>query len=105
MKCNFIHVMMKDKSNININDIKILELFKLSVGNKINALYYNKNKKKSSNQNLKINYYKKTIQKNFAKMIYKKIEESKVTKIFNERFILKNIKRAKIIIVFNDLHL
>ena len=31
-------------------------------------------------------------------MIYKKIEESKVTKIFNERFILKNIKRAKIII-------
>ena len=80
---------MKDKRNININDIKILELFKLSVENKITALYYNKNKKESSNKNLKINYYKKSIHKNFAKMIYKKVEDSKSTKKFNERFILK----------------
>ena len=82
MKCKFIHVRIKDKRNINITDIKILELFKLSVGNKIKALYYNKNKKESSNQNLKINYYKKTILKNFAKMLYKKIKDRKDTKIF-----------------------
>ena len=97
MKCKFIHV-MKDKSNININDIKIHELFKLSIGNKINDLYYNKNKKESSNKNLKINYYKKKIPKNLAKMIYKKIDDNKYKKIFNKKFILKNIKRAKIII-------
>ena len=32
MKCNFIHVKLKDKNNINLNIRKILEIFKLSIG-------------------------------------------------------------------------
>ena len=72
MNCNFINIRMKDKSNININDSKIFGLFKLSVGNNITNLNYNKNKKESSNQNLEIIYNKKYVQKNIGKMIYKK---------------------------------
>ena len=56
MKCNFIHIKLKGKSNINkkIN----LELLKLSFENNITNLNYNKNKKEYSNQNLEINYNK-----------------------------------------------
>ena len=32
MKCNFIHIKLKDENNINKN--KNLELFRLSIGNK-----------------------------------------------------------------------
>ena len=56
MKCNFIHIKLKGKNNINkkIN----LELLKLSFENNIANLNYNKNKKEYSNQNLEINYNK-----------------------------------------------
>ena len=96
MKC--ILFMMKDKNNIIINKNKILELFKLSVGNKITILNYNNNKKESSNQNLKISYYKKFIRKNIGKMIYTKINNKNYTKIVNKIFLLNNLERVKIII-------
>ena len=98
MKCNFIHIKIKDKSNINLKNIKILELFKLSVGNNMYALYYNKNKKESSNKNLEIIYYKKYIKSNIGKMIYKNTGYNKEIKILNEIFISNNKKIAKIII-------
>ena len=58
MKCNFIHIKLKDKNNININKNKILELLKLSIGNNIINLDYDKNIKVSSKKNLEIIYYK-----------------------------------------------
>ena len=58
MMCNFINFKFKDKNFINLNNNKILELFKLSVGNSIYIKDYSKNEKESSNSNLEINYYK-----------------------------------------------
>ena len=98
MSINFIGVRIKDKTNININDNKSLELFKLSLGNKITNLNYNKNNKEYSNKNFEIIYYKKFIQKNIGKMIYKRDEYRKYINIVNEKFILNNMKRTKIII-------
>ena len=96
MKYNFIHIKIKDKSNQTLNNAKILEKLKLSFGNDIYDLNYNKNK--SSNNNLEIVYYKKFIKKNIGKMIYKNTKNNKEIKIFNIIFILNNIKKAKIII-------
>ena len=50
MKCNFNHIKLKNKSNINLNNNQILELYKLSAGNNINIFDYNQNKKESSNK-------------------------------------------------------
>ena len=97
MKCNFILVKIKDKTNINLNKSKIQELFKLSIENKIINLYNNKNKKEFSNQNIGINYYKGNIKKNIGKMIYLINEYNKTIRIFNEEFVTNNMKRAKII--------
>jgi len=97
MKCNFINISLKDKNNINLND-KILELFKLSIGNSITNMIYNKKKKEDLNQNLEIIYYKKYMKKNIGKMIYKNAENKKIIKVLNIDFISKNIKRAKIIL-------
>ena len=60
MKCNFIHIKLKDENKINKN--KNLELFKLSIGNSINNLNYNINNKKYSNKNFEI-FYNKIFQK------------------------------------------
>jgi len=98
MKCNFIHIKLKDKSKISLNDNKVLDLLKLSFGNNITNLNYHKNKEDISNQNLRFNCYKKNIQKNIGKMLYRSIENKNETKIFNVKFISTNIKRAKIII-------
>ena len=89
---------MKSKNNTNINDNKIPELLKLSVGNNITNISYNNNKQESSNQNFGIIYYEKSIQKNIVKMIYKINKKSKDSKIMNQNFVLNNITRAKIII-------
>ena len=70
MECNYFYIRLKDKRNINLNKNKILELFKLSIGNNIINLDYNKNKKESSNQNIKIIYYQKYIKENVGKMRY-----------------------------------
>jgi len=70
MKHSFIHIQLKDKSNI-INKNKILQLFKLSLVNNITNLDYNINKKETSNQNLKMIFYKKYIKKNIGKITYK----------------------------------
>ena len=94
MKCNFILIKLRDKSNINFNNNKILQLFQLSVGNNIINLNYNKIKKESSNKNLGIIYFKKYIKKNIGKMLYNNNE----IHIFNKKFISNNIKIAKIII-------
>ena len=40
MKCNFIHMKLKDMSKLNLNNNKVLELFKLSIGNNIIKLNY-----------------------------------------------------------------
>ena len=56
MKWNFIHIKLKDNTNININ--KDLKLFKLSFGKNLTNLNYNKNKKEYSKQNLEIIYNK-----------------------------------------------
>ena len=90
MRCNYINIKAKEKN------CKILELFKLSIGNGIYSLYYNKKEEKSSNQNLKLNYNKKYIEKNIGKMVYNNYEF--YTKILNKIFLSKNMKRAKIII-------
>ena len=92
MKCNFIKTKIKDKNK------NLLELYKLSLGNNVNSLYYNKNKIENSKQSLEIIYYKRYIKKNIGKMKYKANENDKQIKIFNESFVLNNIKRAKIII-------
>jgi len=95
MKCNFINIKAK------ANNKKVLELFKLSLGNKVNSLYhkyYNKINKEYQYQNVEIVYFKKYLKKNNGKMIYKETENNKKTKILNEKFILNNMKRAKIII-------
>jgi len=96
MKCNFIHVKLKDKNNINLNNKKFQEIFKLSIGNNIKYFNYKKNKEEISNKNIEIIYFKRFIKKNIGKMIYKTAEYNK--KIFNKAFIANNIKRAKIII-------
>ena len=43
MKCHCIHLKLNDKANINMNNNKILELFKLSIGKNVNILDYNQN--------------------------------------------------------------
>jgi len=96
MKCNFIYIKLKDKNNTTLNNNKILNLFKLSVGNNIINLNYNKNKKESSNQ--EINYCKKYIKKDIGKMIYVNTENNLQIKIFQKIFIYNNKERAKIII-------
>ena len=98
MECNYIHVRLKDKSNINLNKHKILELFKLSIGNNVINLNYNKNKEESSNQNIQIIYSQKYLKKNIGKMIYSNLKTNKEIKIIDEIFISNNIKRANIII-------
>ena len=94
MKCNFIHIKFKDKNNINRN--KNLEIVKLSFGNNINNLNFNK--KEYSNQNLEIIYNKIYHKKNIGKMKYVRDKYNNKITIFNKIFILNNMKRAKIII-------
>ena len=76
MKINYIHIKLKDINNNNLNENKILELFKLSIGNNIINLNSKKNKSKSSNQNIQIIYYQKYIKKNVGKMRYIYLENS-----------------------------
>ena len=92
MKCNFIHIKLKDKNNINKN----LQLFKLSFGKNIAKLNYNK--KDYSKQNLEIIYKKIFQKKNIGKMKYIKDKFNNDINIFNKIFILNNKKIAKIII-------
>jgi len=97
MKCNFINIRLKNKEDICLNN-KREKLFKLSVGNRITNLKYNKNKNESSNQNLKIIYDKKYQKKIIGKMKYGNFKGDEEIKIFNKSFISNNIKRVKIII-------
>jgi len=102
MEYNLFKVKIRENSKYNT----ILELLKLSIGNNITNLTYNK--KESPNQNLEINvsYNKKYIKKNNGKMIYKNTEnnknnknnKNKEIKIFDKEFISNNIKRAKMTI-------
>ena len=98
MECNYIHIKLKDKDNIHLNKNKILGLFKLSIGNNVINLNYNKNKKESLNQNMQIIYYQKYFKKNVGKMRYTYLDNSNSIKILDKRFISNNIKRANIII-------
>ena len=81
-----------------MNNNKIFELFKLSIGNNKYILDYNKIKKEFSNKNLEISYYKKYIKTNIGKMICKNTENNKKITIFNKIFISNNKERAKIIL-------
>ena len=98
MFCNYIHnnihIKLKDKSKINLNNNRIIELFKLSLGNKVYKLNYNI--KESLNQNLEIICIKKYISKKDVEMVY--ANNLKKVKIFDTKFISNNIKKAKIII-------
>ena len=96
MKCNFIHIKLKDRNKINKN--KILELLKLSFENKKSNLNYNINQKEYLNQNLEIIYNKIYHKKNIGKMKYVRDKYNNKITIFNKIFILNNMKRAKIII-------
>ena len=113
MSNNFIKIILKDNTNnFNLNDNETLNFIKISLGknaNNFNNPYIsNENirdsdlikfydKKKSSEQNLEIIYYKKYIKRNFGKMIYKAKENNKPIKLFNRKFILKNYRKTKII--------
>ena len=97
MKCNFI-LKIKDINIIDMNNNKILELFKLSVENNINNLNYNKNIKNSSHKNLEIIYYKQYTKKNIGKMIYNQTGKNNTIQIFHKKFISNSIKMSKIII-------
>ena len=90
MRCNYINIKVKDKNCI------IFELFKLSLGNNVNFLYFTGGEEKCSNKNLKLIHYKKYIEKNIGKMIYRKSRF--YTKIFDKNFLSNNMKNAKIII-------
>ena len=96
MKFYSFKVKIRDKNN---KYDKILELLKLSNGNNITNLNYNKNKIKYPNQSSEIfvSYDKKYIKKNNGKMIYDTIKYKEI-RIFNKDFITNNIKRAKMII-------
>ena len=94
MEYNYIHIKSKDKNNNNLSKNKILELFKLSIGNNITNLNYNKI---SSNQKIQIIYYQKCIKKNVGKMKYIFLDGFNSIKILDKTFISNNIKRAKII--------
>ena len=98
MKCNFIHIKLKDRNIYDLKYNKIQELFELSIGKNIINLKYNENKKESSNQNFEIIYYKKYIKKNIGKMDYFSTEKNKNINIFNKEFIMNNLKIAKIIV-------
>ena len=99
MKCNFIHIKLKDKSFIDTNkEKKILEFTKLSIENNADELSYNK--KISSNQNLEIIYKKKYKKNNIGKIKYKVNKDNKddnYIQLFNSIFKLNNKKRVKII--------
>ena len=121
MKSNFIQIKFKDKNYNNLNNKKILILFRLSIGNGlINLKYpfksnknifgetfvyekssnsrYNKNGKKYPVQNLEIINKNKFIKTNNAKMEYKISENIKEKKIINKIFISINMKRSKVVI-------
>ena len=98
MKYNLIPIKLKSKNNINLNNNKIFELIKLSFGNNIIQLNYNKNKKEFSKANLEIINFKIYLEKNIGKMKYKSIDIIEEIKLFDKIFLLNNIKRAKIII-------
>ena len=83
MKCNFISIKLKDKNNIGLNNNINLELIKLSIGNNMFYLNYDKNKKENSKKNLKIIYYKKYIKSNIGNMLYKNIENNTKIQILN----------------------
>jgi len=94
MWSNFIHLKLIDKNNINQNNKELFGLLKISMGNDVHYLGY---KKKYSNLNFIISYYKIFIKKNIGKMKYT-TNKNKVIKLFDKTFLHKNIKRAKMII-------
>ena len=57
MKCNYIHIKLKNANNLSLKKKKILDIFKLSFKNDIITLNYNKNKKVSNI--LEIIYFRK----------------------------------------------
>ena len=93
MKCNCVQIKLKTKNNIPLNNNKILELSKLSFGNKINLNY----KKQESSHYLDINNYKIYMKKNIVKMKYRKLNP-KAIKVIETTFSLNNKKRVKKII-------
>ena len=117
MSCNYIYIQIKNNSYINFMGNKN-EILKLSLGNNIipNYSYTSNISKKISlsnkfifklkadpsrgymNHNFDIIYNKNLIKKNEAKMKYKTYGSNKEIKIFNQNFISKNIKRAKVFI-------
>ena len=122
MKCNSIQIKFKIKNYANLNNERLLILFRLSIGNDSNNLEYslksnknflddkfiykfgtlqsrghNKNKEQYSVQNLEISNKNNYIKINIAKMKYKMTEKTE-KKIVNKIFILNNMKRAKVII-------
>ena len=98
MKHNFIHIKLKDENNIDLNNNKILELFKLSIGNNKIILNYNKIRKESSSKNVEINYYNKNTKTNIGKMIYRRAEKNKEIQLLDIDFISDNKARSRIII-------
>ena len=75
-----------------MNNYKILELFKLSAGNKIYNLDYNIIKKESLNKILEISYYKKFIKENIGKMLYKNNGNNK-KKIYLIKYLFLEIRK------------
>ena len=87
MKCNFIHIKLKDKSFIDTNkEKKILEFTKLSIENNADELSYNI----SSNQNLEIIYKKNIKKKILVKLNIKLIKIIKMIIIYNYLIVYLN---------------
>jgi len=99
MKFNCFLIKLNDKININLNKNKIIQLFKLSFGNNIIYLNYNKKKNESSNKVKKIFYYKRKKENNIGKMIYSNnTKNNEEIKLFDKEFLSSNIKRTKMIL-------
>jgi len=123
MKCNSIQIKFKIKNYANLNNKRLLILFRLSIGNDSNNLEYslksnknflddkfiykfgtlqsrghNKNKEQYSVQNLEIINKNNYIKINIAKMKYKIEENLAEKKLVDKIFLSNNMKRAKVII-------
>ncbi len=91
---------IKDSKKL-INNQKLFNIYNYSIGNNFDPLH---NKITNNTGNIILETKKKIInENNIGKLIYQIDENKNKTKIFDKKFVLKNNKKAKIII-YNKLY-